>query len=823
MAIGPYWSYIQPVGRDNLCLNPSFERGTSGVAAIQSATLGSAANEQQFGAWSCSVAPNSNGTSGAAFGTWTAGNGTDYTVSAYVQGVNGVAYMIGVGDSNGVNLLGSTAFTGGGTWQRYSYPFTEASGATRRVVIRKTTGNDTGTFYVDAVQIEAGSITTYLDGDQEGCIWNGAPHASTSTRSGQSRAGGSVIPLASIGFNVAESLGIGMPTVENSSQSYAIVPGAEFQRQRARERTITLTSYLVGTSWGDLHQKRKAAINTFNMDAFTPQQPTRFLYTGGLGTVQIDAIYDGGMEFGKPEGFEETVSVRFVAYQPYWTATTDEGTALASRTAIGSTNYIVYRDPLGRWGTLGANGSTFATNGGPFAQVRAIEPFGNGTILMAGSWGTIAGTVHPASVAMYFPDTNKFGTLAGGTLTKAFSPWPVVYDMVITPSGSVYVAGDFGTAAGTRANSVAVWNGAWGTLTGGTLDAAGGFALAYNGTLFVGGNFSKAAGTSALFIAQWSNGAWGSLSGQNVGTLDSITRDLTFGKDGRLFIVGQFGSAAGTAANKVAYWNGAFGTLSAGVDPVAGHDAYSALVAQDGRLYVGGYLNNAGGGSANSIAVWNGVQFTSLGSGLQLPGNIPVVYKMLTDNAGNIYAGGKFNVAGGIAVSDGLAVWTGAAWHGPDIEIAGGAVGTFFSLKLMPSGTLYAGGEFYGTAQAAAVAQIVNTGAAQAYPILFSRNTGSGTARIYQFVNTLTNDSLFFDLTLLPGEEITLDLTPGARSFTSSFQGNVFGNILPGSNIATWSLLSGTNYISFFTDSDTLSNSVYWRPKHWSADSGTVY
>jgi hypothetical protein len=73
-----------------------------------------------------------------------------------------------------------------------------------------------------------------------------------------------------------------MPPVENSTQSYAIVPGAEFQRQRAGIRTLTLTSYVTGTTWQGLHQLRTAAINAFKIDAVTPQQPTRFLYTGAL-------------------------------------------------------------------------------------------------------------------------------------------------------------------------------------------------------------------------------------------------------------------------------------------------------------------------------------------------------------------------------------------------------------------------------------------------------------------------------------------------------------------------------------------------------------
>jgi MFS family permease len=49
------------------------------------------------------------------------------------------------------------------------------------------------------------------------------------------------------------------------------------------------------------------------IDAVTPQQPTRFWYTGAGGTVQIDAVYDAGLEFGQPSGYMENVAARFIA------------------------------------------------------------------------------------------------------------------------------------------------------------------------------------------------------------------------------------------------------------------------------------------------------------------------------------------------------------------------------------------------------------------------------------------------------------------------------------------------------------------------------
>ena len=76
---------------------------------------------------------------------------------------------------------------------------------------------------------------------------------------------------------------------------------------------------------------------------------------------------------------------------------------------------------------------------------------------------------------------------------------------------------------------------------------------------------------------------------------------------------------------------------------------------------------------------------------------------------------------------------------------------------------------------------------------------------------------------LQPGEEATLRLQPGQRSFTSNVFGNIYNRILPESNLAEWALAPGTNYVSFFADNDSLITSIYWRPRLWSIDGGTTY
>lgn len=817
-----HWAVVVPVGdRTNLISNSSFERGTAGWGTITGGTIGTTTDAQAFGAWSGSFAPTSNGTSGVVSPPFTLGNGSTYAVSAYIKGIVGIPYRIAVGDSAGVNFIGSTLFTGGGTMHRYSFNVAEPSGATRTFVLTKAGDSATGVVYIDGVQVELGGLTTYIDGDQEGCYWLGLPHKSQSVRSGTFRGGGSVIALTDLGLHPNDMLGVGMPPQDITMQSFAVVAGAAYQRSRSAERPFSITfKPIAGTTQQDYHLVRKAIENAFRPDTVSPQQPVRFWYTGGIGTVQIDAVYHSGLDLGQMHGpMAEDGAVKFIADDPYWYDTTQRGTALSPRVSLGSVNAIARRDPYGRWGTMGASGT------GVLGTVDTILAAPTGTVFVGGRVNTFDGTANSRGIAMYYPQTNTFGSMSG-TLTPG-----AIYNalaLVYAPWGSLYVGGHFTTVNGTTTRHLAQWNGAWGTLNGGTVnDRVHTMTLSPSGTLILGGAWTTINGTTYPCLGQWSPaGSMGTLIG---GTVDNTVFALSYGLDRQtLYLAGDLDLAGGTTCNNIAQWKaGTFGTLSTGLQwSAATPNGLALTVGLDGQVYAGGRFGTAGGIAGTTVARWSGIMFSAAGDGLGTSG-ANQVSSLTTDPAtGDIYAAGWFNFSGPRRpIPDGMARFNGYCWLPLDLDINASTsnLDVVSAITFGLDHSIYVGGQWQGSAFCASVAEIVNGGMGEAYPVLQARNTGNGTARLYQLVNTLTGDGLYFDYALLAGESVMLTTGPGNCSLTSSAFGNVFGNILPGSNIAGFSLLPGTNYLSFFTDSDSVVTSIYWTQRSDSIDGGTVY
>jgi hypothetical protein len=107
-----------------------------------------------------------------------------------------------------------------------------------------------------------------------------------------------------------------------------------------------------------------------------------------------------------------------------------------------------------------------------------------------------------------------------------------------------------------------------------------------------------------------------------------------------------------------------------------------ALAVSGTNLYAGGYFTNAGGVAATNIAEWDGTAWSALGSGIN--GQVYALAVIGTD----LYAGGLFTTAGGVSANY-IAKWDGSAWS---------ALGSGMNnqvLALAVSGTdLYAGGYF---------------------------------------------------------------------------------------------------------------------------------
>ncbi len=102
----------------------------------------------------------------------------------------------------------------------------------------------------------------------------------------------------------------------------------------------------------------------------------------------------------------------------------------------------------------------------------------------------------------------------------------------------------------------------------------------------------------------------------------------------------------------VAGGGGDFGTISFGGEGT--NNLVNALVADSsGNLYVGGNFTLAGGLAVNRIAKWNGSVWSSLGAGMDNN-----VQALALDSNGHLYAGGAFTAAGGVTVNR-IAKWNG--------------------------------------------------------------------------------------------------------------------------------------------------------------------
>jgi hypothetical protein len=203
-------------------------------------------------------------------------------------------------------------------------------------------------------------------------------------------------------------VGVGVPPIEVSSQSFAVTDGAQFQRQRAGQRKFSLTAKpIVGTSLADFHNVRRTIFDAFKPDLTTAQQPVRFLYYGAQGTQQIDAYYEKGLELGNMDGvIAENAAISFVATDPYFYAPTQQGTTLPARVFLGSVNYMARRSPLGQWGTMGqTSGTTLQASGShPHGNPHVCGQQRRDGILRWGVWHTGR---HALAASRYVLPANK--------------------------------------------------------------------------------------------------------------------------------------------------------------------------------------------------------------------------------------------------------------------------------------------------------------------------------------------------------------------------------------------------------------------------------
>ncbi len=303
--------------------------------------------------------------------------------------------------------------------------------------------------------------------------------------------------------------------------------------------------------------------------------------------------------------------------------------------------------------------------------------------------GGVSGRNHIAKWALGGADDGAWSALGAGVSST-------VHALTATDT-DLYVGGGFTMAGGASGyKSIAKWtlggvdNSDWHALGSGVTGSV--YALTVAGAdLYVGGVFGFAGGVAGRsFIAKWElggtdNSAWSSLGSGVIGTVYALTAT-----DTDLYVGGDFGFAGGVSSRRqIARWalggtdDSAWSSLGSGVNGVV-----LALAASDAVLNVGGTFASAGGNQVRCISSWTlgGEDDDAWISPLHLGMNNEVL--ALAISGSNLYAGGSFTRAGGVAVNC-IAKWDGHTWR----ALGSGINGTVRAL-LVSGEDLYVGGTF---------------------------------------------------------------------------------------------------------------------------------
>lgn len=345
--------------------------------------------------------------------------------------------------------------------------------------------------------------------------------------------------------------------------------------------------------------------------------------------------------------------------------------------------------------------------GGIAGRVIVMLPVDAGTGMLAGeSTGALyvgglftqAGGAAAANIARW--DGSAWSTLATGVNAEVLSM--ALYDDGLGGGPALYVGGEFTMISGQPIRYIARWDGqAWSALAEGTNDHVLALAVYDDGlgagpALYAGGFFPNAGdGFASHRIAKWDGVAWSPLG---MG-LNGFVRALAVYDDGmgageRLIAAGQFTTAGGNPALRIASWDGdAWAPLGGGLDNVV----YALSVYDSGsgpELYAAGAFANAGGNPAQRIARWNGAGWSAVGTGLNNDVTALATLSDVAPPAGSaLYAGGLFTAAGVVSAAH-VARWDGSAWGR-----IGSGVGPSFAYALASfdggSGAqLHVGGDF---------------------------------------------------------------------------------------------------------------------------------
>lgn len=803
---------LVPQGTTNYCKNPSVEVDTTDWNA-DSAAISRSLDEARFGIASLKVITNGAGLrEGTCYrvSSFTNYNGL-VTGSIYVRG-QGLVHARLIDNPAGKEWVSDPIKLSSSRWQRIDVTGRSTGSNDFRLYI-ETHGDSiqSVTFYVDGAQIEKlGYVTTYCDGDQDGCRWDLMEHASNSVRSDYTRQGGRWLDMAGPSCEEQDLYmtvvgGMGMASIRNQTQDYADAPGAFYQSAKTLSRLITLTFHAKRKyktrsnelpSLSALHELRQQLLDVIKPDKTAGAQAFLLEYQDGEIPLYLWVRYDGGLEgeWDVRNQFVNSFPLRLLAVSPYWFEDDQETDSLNFRNTQ-TINYALQRID-GVWSDMngGFNGQVLGFTVGPRGQIVAYGNF----ILANHKSGAIDEDIFANFIAWWDGEKwNEYGTGADD----------IIRDAHFGPNGNLWVTGDFTTLLGVACNYVGYID------TNGVAHAMGaglnapGYAIraASDGDVYVGGAFTTADGVTVNYFTRYDGTfhATGVYTGLN-GTVLSIdiTQDAS-----QVYLCGEFTdentSPAILSLNYVALFEplfNQFDELGTGFDAIA----RKVLVTESGRVYCAGDFTESNDAALILLylAYWNGASWFEVGIGAD-----NTIRDLSFSKLGMLLLGGDFTRAGSVD-SFYAALFNDSAYVNLDAVLPAAVYGVIFdrqeNIFIAPNGT---------TAEFAAISTVENIGSAETHPVLYI----TGPATLIWFENQSTKKRVYADLVIAENEEITIDFSQG--TVLSNTRGNIVYSINPGSDLRAWTLIPGNNKIALLMTNDVAATAhISYIPRHWSAD-----
>jgi len=784
-----YWGIVVPEATENKVLNPSAETtgNFAGGVVTRSTTY------QKYGLYSYRAQSAANG-QGLHLTLESLANAIHYATFR-VRGTlpaGGLTTTIDVSNYHVPTLIESIDEN----WNLYGVqlPAAQCNGSTTFYILQSGAGS--GDWYVDGVQIEEKDYwTTYCDGSRPGCVWDGVANESFSTRAATARAGGRVRDLQDdFDFYTSGFLGAGYSPIMVNADSYADLPGAQFNSIKQPPRVFTITgAFHESGGWDDLQTKRQALIDVLAHDAYPADpggwQPVTLRYSGAAVQKEIKAYYESGLEgsiTASAPGYVERAAIRFFAPDPFFYEIGNHAIGLDTTDTHTVYNIAARLKSSKQWDNLGVGAHT---SGGTVFQILRAS---TGDIYIGGSftgWGGVAGRDY---IARYDPQAETWHTIGSASDINGN-----VEAIAEGPDGTIYFGGLFTNAAGiANADYLVSWNGssfsALGTGANGLVKS---FAFDKTGIMYVGGAFTSIGGTAANRIASWDGSSFSAL-----GTgLNNYSTSIAVGLDNTIYVGGFFSTAGGNTVNYVAQWDGTtWSDLDGGF---TGTIVYDLVILENGNLVAGGIFTAASGNTLSGLAEWNGVSWVDMGGGVGSAGGNVQTLRLAPNN--DLYISGAFTSAGGNDNIEYLTVWNGASFAQVDTEVPG--VSIVYSPEFGPPDPinpnnfdLYIGFSTNGSVDYAGLVTIDNEGNQPVYPKMYFKRTGGTSTLMATFTNETTGRRLFFNYGLLDGETISINLEPKEKTVISDFFGQRFDAILPNSDFGELSLLPGDNEITVF-------------------------